>query len=127
ADCLHLLGLLGGDRIEDLGAGLAGELCLKGGPYRSVWVGAQASSGDRELAALVSLIADNAPVIVGASFEKDINSAFYAERYYSGLRKGLTVIDAHARALEELAGRDGFRHPAYWQGIRLYLPGFTRQ
>jgi len=127
ADCLHLLGLLGGDRIEELGAGLAGELCLKGGPYRSVWVGAQASSGDRELAALVSSIADNAPVIVGASFEKDINSAFYAERYYSGLRKGLTVIDAHARALEELAGRDGFRHPAYWQGIRLYLPGFTRQ
>lgn len=60
-------------------------------------------------------------VIINDAAVHDVNNAIFVEHFYRNISKGYTVADAYRKAKKTLKTRREYRHPAYWEGIRLYL------
>lgn len=62
-------------------------------------------------------------VIVNNNSIHDINNALFIERFYTLLRKGEEPLSAFYRAKSYLKRNRKLKHPAYWQGLRIYCNG----
>jgi hypothetical protein len=110
---LHVFGALDDDTLSSLcqGAGCSGLYLSDAG--RGPAAGYDAASRFwRRL-----------PLVVNCAPEKDINCAYFVETFYAELGRGASMTVAHARALAALMDRRSMKHPAWWQGIRLVVPG----
>jgi len=64
-------------------------------------------------------------VLINASPLQDVNNAFFAETFYSSIKKGISIPGSFTAAQKEVRGRERFAGPGYWAGTRLYINNFS--
>ncbi|HOO71348.1 MAG TPA: hypothetical protein PK926_06260 [Spirochaetota bacterium] len=100
------------------------DACGRTAALRSVYFSGDMNDAGKSCYRAALFFCRKSPVVANLAPEKGINCPVFTESYYAGLVKNIPVSAAFRSALMNVYGKDRMKHPASWQGIRLFLPGF---